>query len=36
MRHIGQDCKIAAGAVVYRDVPEGSLAAGNPAKVLPL
>jgi sugar O-acyltransferase (sialic acid O-acetyltransferase NeuD family) len=36
MRHVGQDCKIAAGAVVYRDVPDGSLAAGNPAKVLPL
>lgn len=36
MRHVGQDSKIAAGAVVYRDVPEGSLAAGNPAKVLPL
>jgi sugar O-acyltransferase (sialic acid O-acetyltransferase NeuD family) len=36
MRHIGQDSKIAAGAVVYRDVPDGSLAAGNPAKVLPL
>ena len=36
MRQVGPDCKIAAGAVVYRDVPEGSLAAGNPAKVLPL
>jgi sugar O-acyltransferase (sialic acid O-acetyltransferase NeuD family) len=34
--HIGRDSKIAAGAVVYRDVPERSLAAGNPAKVLPL
>lgn len=36
MRHVGQDSKIAAGAVVYRDVPERSLATGNPAKVLPI
>ena len=36
MRRIGQESKIAAGAVVYRDVPELSLATGNPAKVLPL
>lgn len=36
MRRIGQESKIAAGAVVYRDVPEQSLATGNPAKVLPL
>jgi sugar O-acyltransferase (sialic acid O-acetyltransferase NeuD family) len=35
-KRIGQESKIAAGAVVYRDVPEQSLATGNPAKVLPL
>lgn len=27
--------KVAAGAVVYRDVPQQSLATGNPAKVFP-
>jgi maltose O-acetyltransferase len=31
---IGDDCIIGAGAVVTRDVPAGSVAAGNPAKVL--
>jgi sugar O-acyltransferase (sialic acid O-acetyltransferase NeuD family) len=36
MRNVGRDSKIAAGAVVYRDVPERSLATGNPAKILPL
>lgn len=36
MRRVGQESKIAAGAVLYRDMPEQSLAAGNPAKVLPL
>jgi sugar O-acyltransferase (sialic acid O-acetyltransferase NeuD family) len=35
MRHVGEESKIAAGAVVYRDVPERSLATGNPAKVIP-
>jgi len=33
---VGPGSKIAAGAVVYRDVPEQSLATGNPAKVFPL
>lgn len=31
---IGDDCLIAAGAVVVKDVPAGSLAAGNPARVV--
>jgi acetyltransferase-like isoleucine patch superfamily enzyme len=30
---IGPGCLIGAGAVVVRDVPEGSIAYGNPAKV---
>jgi sugar O-acyltransferase (sialic acid O-acetyltransferase NeuD family) len=33
---VGTGSKIAAGAVVYRDVPEQSLAMGNPAKAFPL
>jgi sugar O-acyltransferase (sialic acid O-acetyltransferase NeuD family) len=33
---VGRRSKIAAGAVVYRDVPEQSLATGNPAKPFPL
>jgi sugar O-acyltransferase (sialic acid O-acetyltransferase NeuD family) len=32
---VGAESKIAAGAVVYRDVPEQSLATGNPAKTFP-
>jgi sugar O-acyltransferase (sialic acid O-acetyltransferase NeuD family) len=32
---VGAGSKIAAGAVVYRDVPEQSLATGNPAKAFP-
>jgi len=31
---IGQGAVIAAGAVVTKDVPHGSIAAGNPAKIL--
>lgn len=31
---IGNNCVIGAGAVVTRDIPEGSLAVGNPAKVI--
>ena len=31
---IGANCVIAAGAVVTRDVPDGSVAAGVPAKVI--
>ncbi len=30
---IGKDCIISAGSVVTSDIPENSLAAGNPAKV---
>jgi sugar O-acyltransferase (sialic acid O-acetyltransferase NeuD family) len=32
---VGAGSKIAAGAVVYRDVPEQSLATGNPARAFP-
>ncbi len=35
LRQVGKESKIAAGSVVYRDVPERSLATGNPAKILP-
>jgi acetyltransferase-like isoleucine patch superfamily enzyme len=31
---IGDHCIVAAGSVVARDVPSGSLVAGNPARVL--
>ena len=31
---IGDGCIVAAGAVVARDVPPGSLVAGNPARVV--
>ena len=31
---IGDDCIIGAGSVVHRDIPSGSVAAGNPARVL--
>ena len=31
---IGDSCVVAAGSVVARDVPAGSLVAGNPARVL--
>lgn len=31
---IGDDCIIGAGSVVTRDIPPGSVAAGNPARVL--
>ena len=32
--HIGDNCIIGAGAVVTKDIPSGSVAAGNPAKVI--
>lgn len=32
LKSVGDHSKVAAGAVVYQDVPEWSLAAGNPAK----
>jgi maltose O-acetyltransferase len=31
---IGDDCIVGAGSVVSRDIPAGSVAAGNPARVL--
>ncbi len=31
---IGDNCTIGAGAVVIRDIPAGSIAVGNPAKVI--
>jgi maltose O-acetyltransferase len=31
---IGDDCIIGAGAVVTKDIPSGSVAAGNPARVI--
>jgi len=31
---IGDSCVVAAGSVVARDVPSGSLVAGNPARIL--
>jgi sugar O-acyltransferase (sialic acid O-acetyltransferase NeuD family) len=32
---IGRGCIIGAGAVVLRDVPDGAMALGNPARILP-
>ena len=32
---IGENCVIGAGSVVTRDIPAGSFAAGNPARVIP-
>lgn len=32
LKSVGDHSKVAAGAVVYQDVPDWSLAAGNPAK----
>lgn len=31
---IGSECIIGAGSVVTRNIPDGSVAAGNPARVL--
>ena len=31
---VGNNCLVAAGAVVTKDVPDGSIVAGNPAKVV--
>jgi len=31
---IGSDCVIGAGAIVTRDIPDGSVAVGNPARVV--
>lgn len=35
-RNVGSGSKIAAGSVVYQNMPEGVLVSGNPAKALPL
>src|SRR5262249_10568550 len=35
-KRVGSGSKIASGAVVYRNVPDRHLAAGNPAKYFPL
>ena len=32
--HIGKNCFIGAGAVVVKDIPDGSLCYGNPARVI--
>ncbi|MBQ7441586.1 MAG: serine acetyltransferase, partial [Prevotella sp.] len=32
--HIGNNVKIAAGAVVFHDVPDNCVVAGNPAVVI--
>ncbi len=32
--HIGNHCVIGAGSVVTKDVPDHSIAAGNPAKII--
>jgi acetyltransferase-like isoleucine patch superfamily enzyme len=34
MAHVGRQCVIGAGSVVTKDVPDLSIAAGNPARVL--
>jgi sugar O-acyltransferase (sialic acid O-acetyltransferase NeuD family) len=36
LKRVGHGSKVAAGAVVYHDVPPDSLAAGNPARCIPL
>lgn len=33
---VGKDCVVAAGSVVMRDVPDGYMAAGNPARLMKL
>lgn len=33
-KHIGNNCIIGAGAVVTSDIPDNSVCAGNPAKVI--
>lgn len=35
-KKVGASAKVTAGSVVYRDVPPGSIADGNPAKTRPL
>ena len=32
--HIGKNCVIGAGSIVTRDVPDNSLAVGNPCRVI--
>ena len=35
-KRVGADAKVGAGSIVYRDVPSGHFAMGNPARNLPL
>jgi acetyltransferase-like isoleucine patch superfamily enzyme len=35
-RRVGAGSRVSAGAVVFNDVPPGCLAAGNPARSLPV
>lgn len=32
--HVGNDCIVAAGSVVSRSIPDGVIAAGNPARIV--
>lgn len=34
MAHIGSDCLVGAGSVVTKEVPDGHVAAGNPARII--
>ncbi len=36
MAHVGRNCTIAAGSVVYKDVPDGVTVMGNPARKVSL
>lgn len=36
MAHVGKNCTVAAGSVVYKDVPDGVTVMGNPARKVSL